>query len=58
MKSVTYPRHIENSREIVSVSTVTFGSKNEPTPICAHASRMDRPTDKSLGPTPTAGAIQ
>jgi hypothetical protein len=32
MKSVTYPRRIENSREIVGVSTVTFGSKNEPTP--------------------------
>ena len=32
MKSATYTRRIKNSREIVGVSTVTFGSKNEPTP--------------------------
>ncbi len=36
MKSATYTRRIKNSREIVGVSTVTFGSKNEPTPA-AHA---------------------
>jgi hypothetical protein len=33
MKSATYTRRIKNSREIVGVSTVTFGSKNEPTPM-------------------------
>jgi len=32
MKSATYARRVEKSREIVGVSTVTFGSKNEPTP--------------------------
>ena len=32
MKSATYTRRIKKSREIVGVSTVTFGSKNEPTP--------------------------
>jgi hypothetical protein len=32
MKSATYTRRIKNSREIVGVSTVTFGSNNEPTP--------------------------
>ncbi len=32
MKSAIYTRRIKNSREIVGVSTVTFGSKNEPTP--------------------------
>jgi hypothetical protein len=32
MKSATYARLVKNSREIVGVSTVTFGRKNEPTP--------------------------
>jgi lactate permease len=32
MKSAAYARRVEKSREIVGVSTVTFGSKNEPTP--------------------------
>ena len=32
MKTATYARLLKNSREIVGVSTVTFGSKNEPTP--------------------------
>jgi hypothetical protein len=32
MKSATYARRVKNSREIVGVSTVTFGSKNEPDP--------------------------
>jgi hypothetical protein len=36
MKSATYTRRIKNSREIVGVSTVTFGSKNEPTPYRTH----------------------
>ncbi len=38
MKSATYTRRIKNSREIVGVSTVTFGSKNEPTRIPVRAS--------------------
>ncbi len=33
MKSAIYTRRIKNSREIVGVSTVTFGNKNEPTPM-------------------------
>ncbi len=35
MKSAIYTRRIKNSREIVGVATVTFGSKNEPTPLKA-----------------------
>jgi hypothetical protein len=42
MKSATYTRHIKNSREIVGVSTVTFGSKNEPTPSIKEMWLMQR----------------
>ena len=40
MKSATYTRRIKNSREIVGVSTVTFGSKNEPTPTEATLAQL------------------
>ena len=42
IKSATYARRVKNSREIVGVSTVTFGSKNEATP--------NRPDRKALFP--------
>jgi hypothetical protein len=40
MKSASCKRHIENHREKVGVSTVSFGSKNEATP---NYSSFDRP---------------
>jgi hypothetical protein len=40
MKSATYTRRIKNSREIVGVSTVTFGSKNEATPVYRPRTRL------------------
>jgi hypothetical protein len=44
MESATYTRRIKNSREIVGVSTVTFGSKNEPTPTAVPLTAFSAPS--------------
>ena len=49
MKSAAYARRVEKSREIVGVSTVTFGSKNEPTPTSEYTDeKAGRDCDGSM----------